>query len=75
MAGYVSSCPTLWSVFDMLPLSQSATEPGTRKMGAERGEKKQADPHHTSVTLSVISARFVIYKAWEGEYFIVIHLG
>lgn len=74
MAGYVSSYPTLWSVFDML-------FPSRRKQSqAEKGEnhrerRKWADPDHTSATFTVISAHFVIYKAQEGVYFISIHLG
>lgn len=41
----------------------------------ERKRRKWADPDHTRITLTVISAHSVIYKAQEGEYYVVIHLG
>lgn len=75
MAGYVSSYPTLWSVFDMLIPS---LQRGSRaKKEGEQTEKmrKWSDPDHNRVTSAVISAHFVIYPAREGECFIVIHLG
>ncbi len=74
MAGYVSSYPTLWSVFDMLLLSwQKGSQ--TEREGKQRERRKWADPDHTTATFTVISAYSVIYKAQEGEYFIVIYLG
>lgn len=75
MAGYVSSYPTLWSVFDMLFLSWAARNKTEKGREAERERRKWADPDHTSATITVVSAHFLIYKAREGEYFIVIHLG
>lgn len=55
MADYVSSYPTLWPVSDMLaPPLQGKAASGGRESGEEDSEKP--DPHHTSVTFSLISA-------------------
>lgn len=72
MAGYVFSYPTLWSVFDMLLLSRQKGSQTEKEEKQEREKRKWADPDHT---FTVISAHSVIYKAQEGEYYVVIHLG
>lgn len=74
MAGYVSSYPTLWSVFDMLLLSRQKQSREEEEEN-HRKRRKWADPDHTTATFTVTSAHFVIYKAQEGEYFFEVHLG
>lgn len=59
MAGYVSSYPTLWFVFDMLLQPRQKQSQG-EKEEKHRKRRKRADPDHSGATFTVTSAHLVI---------------